>query len=317
MGLPRVLVVTIPGMIGADDLAGLRAHADVEYREMKTSVSESDLARLCDGHDYLMLNYDVIKNLGESFYESPHVRSLKAIAADITGMDWASPHAAAANGVPLLNIPHYSTESVAETTLTEVLLHSRRRHAAYVDEIRGREIKERRGINLAGRTAGVVGLGSIGSRVAELLAGIGMDVVAWSRTPRAGVTMISLPELFKTAGVICVCAKTVTQGPERNVHMIDESLLRHCDQTIIVNLANFNLVDHEAMAEAVITGKVAGYTVERTPPMLASPLADLDAVHLAPTDAWSSEESLQALRENWVGNILAAIDGRLQNVYRD
>jgi lactate dehydrogenase-like 2-hydroxyacid dehydrogenase len=71
------------------------------------------------------------------------------------------------------------------------------------------------------------------------------------------------------------------------------------------------------MVEALQSGKVAGYTVERSAAVLASPLAKQDAVHLPPSNAWFSDESLQILRDTWVANVISAIQGNPQNIYRD
>jgi phosphoglycerate dehydrogenase-like enzyme len=116
MASARTIVVTVPDMIGDSDLEPLRQLGEVRYHETD-HVTEEQLAELCAGFDYLMLNYDVIKQLSADFYGHDNVRRLRAISADITGMDWASPEHAEKNGVKLLNIPHYSTESVAETIL--------------------------------------------------------------------------------------------------------------------------------------------------------------------------------------------------------
>src|SRR5262249_22544939 len=158
----------------------------VDYRELP-SIAEVDLAKSCAGYDYLMLNMDVVPKSGslkltENFYAHSSVRRLKTIAVDMTGMDYFSPKAAAAAGVMLQNIPHYSSQSVAESILAEILLHSRQRHLAYVDEIKGRLVEARKGINLLNRTAGIVGYGSIGSTVAGLLSALGMKVIVWNRS---------------------------------------------------------------------------------------------------------------------------------------
>ena len=314
MAMPRTLVVTVPGMISDEGLSGLRQRSEVDYVE-RDSVSEQELADLCAGHDYLMLNYDVIKQLTPAFYEHENVRALEAISTDITGMDWAATAGAARHGVRLLNIPHYSTESVAESILCEILLHSRQRHSAYVDEIRGRDVEAREGFNVRNRRAGVIGLGSIGSRLAELLDAVGMDIVGWNRSPREDRRLLSLEEVFETSKVICICLKTVRSGPDANLGIIGRDLLMRCNQAVIVNLANVDLVDHEAMAEAIAAGKVIGYSVERKKELLDSPLGSADAVHMPPSNAWSSPESLKALQETWVANITEAMDGRYPNQY--
>src|SRR5262249_36283919 len=158
--------------------------------------------------------------LTEVFYSHPNVRNLKTIAVDMTGVDYFTPKAAASAGIMLQNIPHYSSESVAESILAEVLLHSRQRHLSYVDEIKQQAVTARKGINLAGRTAGIIGYGSIGSTVAGLLSCLHMKVVVWNRSPKSGVDMVSLEELFRTSDVICITMKTVTEGEGANVNII-------------------------------------------------------------------------------------------------
>lgn len=321
MSLPKTLIVTVPGMIGEDDLGPLRAVSEVTYDEHE-SISEDDLAARCEGYDYLMLNYDVVPTVGmfklsDKFYSQASVKSLTAIATDITGMDWSSPKSATENGVVLINIPHYSTQSVAESILSEVLLHTRQRHRAYMDQLRGETPKARKGINLVDRTVGIIGLGSIGTKTAELLSAIGMNVIGWNRSQREGITQVSLETLFEHAKVICICLKTVKEGLESNVGIVSRDLLDRCDGTIIVNLANLALVDHDAMADAIEAGKVDGYTVEWSDELCASRLGQLDAVHFPPPNAWNSDESMATLRSTWVSNVVAAISGQPVNIYAE
>ncbi len=317
MTLPKTLVVTVPGMIGEADLKPLKGLSEVVYTE-KPSVTQIELAEMCKGSDYLMLNYDVVKKLDDGFYSHPNVQAIKAISVDITGMEWANPPLAKAHNVLLLNVPRYSTESVAESTLCEVLVHSRKIHEAYKDMIKGQEPQSRKGINLKGRTVGVVGLGSIGGRVAEMLNALGANVIAWNRTPRdqTGVTLVSLEKLFELSEVICICLKTVTSGPTPTVGFIGADLLARCRPgVIIVNLASRHLVDHEALFPLLRDGRISGYSVTRSQSTLALKIASLDSVSLPPANAWYSDESLQALRLIWVGNIVSAIQGKPQNIF--
>jgi len=320
MTRPKTLVVTIPGMISEKDLIPLRERSDVEYCELK-SISESDLAKRCAGFDFLMLNMDVLPKIGstkltETFYSQPAVWALKTIALDMTGMDYFSPRAAAAAGVLLQNIPHYSSQSVAESILAEIFLHSRQRHLAYVDEIRGEPVQARKGINIANRTAGIMGYGSIGSTVAGLLTALGMNVLVWNRSSKPGVNLTSLEQLFEKSDVICVALKTVHDGAGANVGIVGSDLLERCHGAIVVNLANESLVDAEAMANALSKGKVTAYSVEASS-KLRDALGSYRNVHFAPSNAWDSEESMQALRSIWVANILSVISGKPQNVYRE
>ena len=278
------------------------------------------MAALCSDADYLMLNYDVVKKLDEVFYSHPNIRGLNAISVDITGMEWANPHLARKHGVMLLNTPRYSTESVAESILCEVLLHSRKIHAAYRDLIKGKEPEARKGINLKGRTAGIVGLGSIGTRVAEMLSALGMSVLAWNRTPRLvpNVTQVTIEQLFEQSEVICLCLKTVKEGSSTTAGFVSENLLKRCRSgVILVNLASRHLVDHDALYTYLIEGRIAGYSVTRGEQTRALQIAQLDSVSMPPANAWFSDESLQMLRQIWVGNIITAIAGTPQNIFSE
>lgn len=320
MSKPKTLIVTIPGMIGEDDLIPLRKLSDVEYFETST-ISENELAVKCEGYEYLMLNMDAVPKSGdvkltEAFYANKNVRNLKTIAVDMTGMDYFSPQAAASARIMLQNIPHYSSQSVAESILSEILLHSRQRHLSYVDEILQREVTARKGINLAGRKAGIIGFGSIGSIVGRLLSCLDMKVSVWNRSPKPGVHMTSLEDLFRRSDVICITMKTVTEGADANVNIIGSKLLNLCNGTIIVNLASESLVDPVAMKDAISKGKVSGYSVEAST-NTRNKLGSHPNIHYAPHNAWNSDESMQTLREVWVSNVISVIEGKPQNVYKE
>jgi phosphoglycerate dehydrogenase-like enzyme len=318
MAKPKTLVVTIAGMISESDLAPLRMVSEVRYHELLT-ISEIELAERCAGFDYLMLNMDVVTKTGslkltEAFYQHPGTKGLRGIAVDMTGMDYFSPRAALKRGLMLQNIPHYSSQSVAESILAEILLHSRQRHLAYEDVAQGKKAVARKGINLLGRTAGIVGFGGIGSTLAGLLKALGMRVIVWNRTPRSGVESVTLPELFERSAVIALAVKTVSEGETRNVGMIGSDLLQRAQGAIVVNLANPLLVDAIAMTAALAAGKVCGYSVESPD---RSAYGNDPRVHCAPTNAWDSDESMATLRSTWVQNVISAIKGQPENVYRD
>lgn len=317
MTKPKTVVVTIPGMIGDADLVPLRQASDVTYCEL-ASISETDLAERCRGYDYLMLNMDVVPKTGNLkltpiFYSHPGTAGLRGMAVDMTGVDYFSPRLAAERGLLLQNIPHYSSQSVAESILAEILLHSRQRHLAYEDQLQGKKPVARKGINLSARTAGIVGYGDIGRTLAGLLRGIGMKVIIWNRSPRPEATQVGLEDLFERSDVVAVAAKTVTDGPNRNVGMIGWSHLCRARSAIVVNLANPLLIDAPAMLQALQSGNVAAYSVE-SPDRTA--FGDDPRVHCAPSNAWDSDESMATLRATWVSNVLSAIRGKPENAYR-
>jgi lactate dehydrogenase-like 2-hydroxyacid dehydrogenase len=307
MSRPRLIVVTIPGMLTLSDLELLEAHVELAYVEL-AHVTSDELAELCWGQDYLMLNWDVVTELPASFYDHPAVCSLRLIALDTTGFDWATPHAAQAAGVALSEVRDYSTNSVAETFLGEALIHAHGIHAAYRDAVIGTTPALRQGFDLANKRAGIVGLGHIGQRMAQLCIGLGMEVVAWSRTPRPGYRMVSLEELFETSTLISITVACVHEGPGTNVHMVAADLLDRCRGAIILNPAKDAIIDNAAMARAIKEGRVLGYSVEMTDELGRSELTTLDPVHLMPKCAWYTPESLALLRRGWVRTILDDVE---------
>jgi phosphoglycerate dehydrogenase-like enzyme len=306
-----VLVVSIKGIIDQSDLTSLKKIANVDL-VITEPVSEEKLAEMCSGYDFLMLNMDSVKQKGNykltrSFYSK--VKNLKAICVDMTGLDYFSPEEAKKHNVELVETNDYSTRSVAETILGEILLHSRNRHLSYMDMVDGKEPEARKGINLLNKTAGIVGYGNIGSEVADILRAIGMNVIAWDPFPKPGLDSVSLEELFEKSDVISINAKTITTGKDNNVGMINSKLLKKCKNTIIVNLANFVLVDNEALILAIKTEKVLGYSVQAvglqgTDIKTKEKLSKLKNVHLCPADAWDSDESRQLLKKIWVENMI-------------
>jgi phosphoglycerate dehydrogenase-like enzyme len=114
---------------------------------------------------------------------------------------------------------------------------------------------------LRGRRVGVVGLGSIGSRVAELAAVFGMDVLGWSRRPREHTLarQVELDELIAGSDVIQLC---VALAPE-TTGMIDAKRLASMRRgTLLVNTARAQLVEITAIEAALDTGQLGGYATD-------------------------------------------------------
>jgi phosphoglycerate dehydrogenase-like enzyme len=257
-----------------------------------------------------MVNMDALPlkgkvKLTDGFYSNESVKGLKMISVDMTGLDYFSPDAAAKNEVKLKGISDYSTESVAESVLAEVLLHSRQRHMAYMDIVKGKKQEARKGINLLNKTAGIIGYGNIGSRVGDLLKGIGMNVMAWDPFPRAGLEVHSMKKIFDKADVICVLAKTILEGKDSNVDLVDYELMKRSKGAILVNLANPSLVSKEGLYRAMKSGAISAYSYQKEyGSEKKDKIESLPGVHVCPPNAWDSDESREELKKEWMNNII-------------
>ena len=210
---------------------------------------------------------------------------------------------AAEEGITVCNCPGYSDNTVAEHALTLLLAAARHVPRLDADLRAGRWNQSSMGMELKGRTLGIVGFGGIGRRFAELAGAIGMRIMVWTRTPdperarAAGVEFVGLERLLAECDAISlhVAATPETAG------MIDAAALaRMKPEALFVNTARGELVDEQALVEALSSGHIraAGIDVYREEPLPAShPLLGLDNVVLSPHVAYNTPEAAISLHD--------------------
>lgn len=184
---------------------------------------------------------------------------LEVVARCGAGLDNVDTDAAAAAGVPVVYAPGATTAAVAEHALMLMLALARR--LVHLDRAvhRGRwsERDGYLGTELRGKRLGIVGLGAIGRRLAELGRALEMDVVYWSRSSTEdSLPRLSLYELLATSDLVQLC---VALTPETTGLMGAEQLAAMRADALLVNTARGALVDHEALRQALDDGVIAGY----------------------------------------------------------
>jgi len=320
---PKILLVTMPGMwdMTPTDLAPLRIHADVDVVETK-HITETQLAQKCAGYDWLMLNMDPLpfpdpnrmEKLTSVFYNHPGIMGLKGINVDMTDADFFSPQLARAKGILIQDSPNTTTESVAESALTEILLHVRGRHAAYT----GGETC-RKNTDLKGKIGGVIGYGHIGSRVADFMRALGMNVLVYDIKKTVNTPVTPIEKIFKTADVISIHipahlpAQDQTKQHTSNVGFIGKNLLELCKGTVLINLATDIIVEQSGLEYALQHKCITGYSVEPGRD-ITKRLEKYPEVHISPC-SYDSTESRQNIKRVWINNMLTAIHGTPQNAW--
>jgi len=168
-------------------------------------------------------------------------------------------------GVAIAYTPDYGATSVAEHALAMILAATRHIGPAFVSFREGRwEPGRFVGMELRGKTLGLVGLGPIGQEVARLGAGLGMRLIGWTRRAaperaRHGLALVSLEELFSRADVVSL---HLSYRPETH-GLISRALLARMKPTAwFVNTARAKLVDNAALAELLAAGKIAGAALD-------------------------------------------------------
>ncbi len=254
---------------------------------------------------------------------APKLRYIGVLATGFNIVDGA---AAAARGIPLCNVPNYSSNSVVQQTFALML--------ALANDVCALSTTVRDGgwtrsthfcfwhkplHELHGKTFGVVGFGSIGSKVAALAHHMGMHVLA--HAPRAKETpgygpfaFVSLEDLFSRSDVISLhCPLT----PE-NTGMVNSKLLSLVKPgTLLINTARGGLVVEQDLADALHTGRLAGAGLDvlvREPMAEDNPLRTAPNCIITPHVAWATVEARVRLMNIAYENIKAFISGAPVNV---
>jgi D-3-phosphoglycerate dehydrogenase / 2-oxoglutarate reductase len=213
----------------------------------------------------------------------------------------------AARNIKVHIIKGYGDTAVAEHNIA--LMFAACRDVARMDrEVRGGAWTPHEGVQLLGKTLGVIGLGGIGSEVLRIARGIGMEVIAWNRTPKPGAPLVPLDELLERSDVISM---NLTLGDETRGFLGAKHFARMKPGVIFVNTARGALVDEAALIEALRSGHIrhAGLDVFHAEPLKADhPLAQMQNVTITSHAAFRTlEASMTLLRRSIdiVKNILA------------
>jgi D-3-phosphoglycerate dehydrogenase len=213
----------------------------------------------------------------------------------------------AARHIKVHVIKGYGDTAVAEHTIA--LMFAACREVARMDrEVRAGTWTPHEGVQLRGKTLGVIGLGGIGSEVMRIARGIGMEVVAWNRTAKPGAPLVSLDELLERSDVISM---NLTLGDETRGFLGAAHFARMKPGVIFVNSARAALVDEAAFIESLRSGHIrhAGLDVFHAEPLKPDhPLAHMQNVTVTSHAAFRTPEaSMTLLRRaiDIVKNILA------------
>lgn len=225
---------------------------------------------------------------------------LVSVGAFCIGVDKIDRNACSDRGIAVFNDPHSNSRSVAELAMGEIILLLRRVFEASTQMHRGVWNKSAAGSHeVRGLTLGIVGYGKIGSQVSDLAEALGMRVVFNDIAhvlARGNARPVSFRELLQTSDVITLHV----DGKAQNRDLFGEEEFRQMKEgACLINLSRGFVIDHEALAKHLKTGKVAGAAVDVFPQEpesggeFKSPLQGLPNVILTPHVGGSTEEAQQ------------------------
>lgn len=301
-----------PAVLGRSAaLDRLRSLAEVRYFDSLPQSAVELIERIRDA--------DIVVNIRSScrFTREVFEACLKLRLLSIwgTGTDNVDLAAARNHGVMVTNTPGVAASSVAERALA-LLFAVAHRIVQQDSAVRAGSWPRGDALVLKGKTVGVVGLGAIGRRFAELARGIGMRVLAWSFHPKplAGVELVSLEALLSASDVISLHVR-LSARTERMIGPHEFERMK--PGAILINTARGAIVDEPALIDALSTGRLsgAGLDVFSTEPLPAGhPIATLPNVVLTPHSAGITPEALEAGLELAVANVASFLAGSPANV---
>lgn len=253
------------------------------------------------------------------------LKNVKYIGVLATGYNVVDLKAASKRGIVVTNIPAYSTDSVAQMTFAHILnVINHVDH--YARASRDGEWSrcpdfcywDKPLVELAGKTIGIIGLGNIGMKVANIALNFGMNVIAYtSKEPKEipnGINKASIDNILSDSDIISLHCPLTKQTREL---INKDSIAKMKRSVIVVNTGRGPLVNEEDVANALHNGLIGAYCADvmcSEPPSADNPLFVEQNAYITPHVAWASKEARIRLMDIAEKNIHSFLSGKPINV---
>ncbi len=303
-------IVVVAEAIAEAGISTLEADCAVD---VAVGVDRSELLKRVAGASGIIVR-SATQVDAEMIAAAPH---LQVVGRAGIGVDNIDLDAATQAGVLVVNAPNANTISAAEHTMAMILAQARRVPEADASLRRGAwERKRLQGVELHGKTLGVVGLGRIGALVAQRASAFGMRIIAFDpyvsedRARRLGIEMRDLEEVYAEADFLTV---HLPRTPETEGLIGPEAFAAMKPDVRIVNVARGGIIDEAALAAAIESGRVGGAAIDvfAVEPQTDSPLFALPQVVVTPHLGASTQEAQDKAGISVAESVAAALRGEL------
>lgn len=290
--------------------AKLEAFADeIVYNDLGRPLQAEEILERLDGVDGYVAGLDYIT--ADVIEKAP--ASLKVISRYGAGVDRVDMDAAVKKGIKVTNTPGTNSVAVCELAFTLMLCAARnvpKLHAA----VEKGEWPRSQGIELRGKTLGIVGMGAIGKNLATRAKAFGMTVNAYDPyfdeafAKENGIGKMDLDEVLTTSDFISLHVPL----NDSTRHMIDAAKIAQMkDGAVVINTARGGIIDEQAAADAVKSGKLGGLGLDafEQEPLIDSPLKGLDNVIFTPHTGAHTAEAVSGMGNMAVDNVIAVLKG--------
>ena len=307
------------------DSSTIELAGDIDYQAIKelgefekfASTSPSEVASRLTGADVAITNKVVLSA------EALRSTQLKHAAVVATGVNNIDLDAAKGLGVSVSNVPGYAAHSVPQHIFALILNLATGAHR-YISDVQSGEwnlsetftLLKYNTFELAGKTIGIIGFGTIGRATARIAEAFGMRVMMHRKSgmPLDGYKCSSLEGIYSNADIISLSLPLT----DSNRYMIDGAVLRQMKpNSILINTARGPLVNQSDLAEALNNNMIAGAGIDvldTEPPTEGNPLFSAKNCIITPHSAWSTREARQRLVDEVALNIKAFSNGEGRNL---
>lgn len=296
------------------ELGEIISYGDTSYEQIEERLKDADIAII----NRCRMEEATLKN----------VERLKLVCIMGTGMDMIDVPYMKERGIQVSNVRGYSTYSVAQHTfaiLFYVLEHLRFfddyvKQGKYVEGLQQTYTAERQFTQIAGKTFGICGLGTIGKKVADIASAFGANVIYYStsgKTVSDTYKSVCFEELLEQSDIISIHAPLT----EQSRGLFDEEAFARMKKTaILVNTGRGAIVNEDALAKALVDGQIQAAAIDvlvKEPASKENPLyaiKDSDRLFITPHIAWAAREARQLVIEEMCETIRTFYDGKSRNV---
>jgi D-3-phosphoglycerate dehydrogenase len=274
---------------------------DIKSETLKSLISD------CDG---LIVRCQLPQDIFDG------AKQLKAVVRHGVGLDFIPVDVATKKRIPVANLPGSNTNAVVEYCLAAIF-YFRRRLDLLDSQLRIQGWAKARPLadpstEIATTTLGIIGFGSIGSKLANAAMGLNMKTIALTRRPEtlpSGVRSVTKAELFSQSDVIVICCP-LNEETRGTVDQLSISMMK--SNAILINIARGPVVDTQAIISALKAGKIAGAAMDvhdQQPLTGKEAIFDCPNLLLTPHIASITSSSMRGMSEGSVKTILAILKG--------
>lgn len=306
----QILIVSQNSEFSEAQVTQLRTSATCEWHQTDKIDEDKFTQLITPSTDILAFSPVPLDwRLSSQFYN--HLQNIKYLCVPTTGYDFLDLQKCQDLGITVTHVPHYATNAVAEYAIFMTLSLLRRLPSQIHNNWEYVFNQDTLGDELAGKTVGIIGLGEIGQRIADLVSGFDAKVIYFSRTPKQSkYPSYSLDDLLRTADIV-IPAYAVNESTKNLLSNNQLQLLK--PSAYFVSILHADGCDTNLLRDMVKNNKLRGLAYEDPSPQSSNNTSNVFSP--APL-AWYTQQSLSRNIATWSNTIESCILGKPKNIVK-